>query len=325
MPRGATEWHIFKVSDQPAIIISSTRGEPSLVLALVTGTAERVLLESLVLSLGHSLAWCGDAATLVKMVETVRPAVLVIDFADLRPKGAQILRKVLMARPSLPTLVFVEDVARQEALEAHRTGVFAVMRKPLHEDELQFHLGHALTTSAEQYDPLLVRREERHLVLRNDFSIITPVAKSLVDTTLSPCDPRRTQVILGLIEILSNAIEHGNLGIDFHEKREALRGSYFFDLAQERCHMPPWCDRVVRVTSEVLPDEGVVRYTVEDEGDGFDWKSPPDPTNPENMIARHGRGLLMARHSFDRTEFNEKGNVVMLELLLQPSPTTESQ
>lgn len=319
------EWHIFGVSDQPAIIVSPTRGEPSLVLALVSGQAERDLLESLVLTLGHSLAWCGDAGQLVRMVEMVRPAVLVIDFKDLLPKGAQILRKVLIARPSLPTLVFVEDVARQEALEAHRTGVFAVMRKPLHEDELQFHIGHALTTSAEQYDPMKVRHEERHLVLRNDFSMITPVAKSLVDTTLSPSDSRRTQVILGLIEILSNAIEHGNLGIDYHEKRDALRGSYFFDLAQERCGLQPWCERVVRITSEVLPDEGVIRYTIADEGDGFDWRATPDPTNPENMIARHGRGLLMARHSFDRTAFNDKGNVVVLELALAPSPTTESQ
>ena len=155
--------------------------------------------------------------------------------------------------------------------------------------------------------------------------MITPVAKSLVDTTLSPSDPRRTQVILGLIEILSNAIEHGNLGINYHEKRDALRGSYFFDLAQERCRLQPWCERVVRITSEVLPEKDVIRFTIADEGDGFDWRSAPDPTNPENMIARHGRGLLMARHSFDRTEFNEKGNIVTLELALKPTPHTESQ
>lgn len=295
-------------------------------LALVSGSREREILEPIVLSMGHSLAWCGDTTQLARMVETSRPAVLLIDFADLRPKGVQLLRKVLMVCPSLPTLVLVEDLERQEALEAHRTGVFAVMRKPLREDELQFHLGHAFTTSAEQYDPMRVRREERHLVLHNDFSMVTPVAKSLVDTTLSPSDPRRTQAILGLIEILSNAIEHGNLGIDYGEKREALRGSYFFDLALERCRTPPWSDRVVRVSSHVLPEDGVIRYRVEDEGDGFDWRDLPDPMSPENMVARHGRGLLMARHSFDRIEFNEKGNAVILEIRIAPPPTTtESQ
>lgn len=325
MPGRTPEWHIFEVSEHP-VIINPERGEPSLVLALVSGAKEREMVEPLVLTMGHSLAWCGDAGQLGRMVESIRPAVVLLDFADLRPKGVQILRKILMARPSLPVLVFVEDLERQEALEAHRTGVFAVMRKPLREDELQFHLGHALATSAEQYDPMKVRREERSLVLHNDFSMVTPVAKSLVDTTLSPADPRRTQVILGLIEILSNAIEHGNLGINYAEKREALRGSYFFDLAQERCHLKPWCDRVVRVVSQVLPDEGVIRYRVEDEGDGFDWRSSPDPMSPENMVARHGRGLLMARHSFDRTEFNEKGNAVVLEIRIVPPPTTtESQ
>jgi len=260
----------------------------------------------------------------MRMVESSNPSAVILDFADLRPKGVSILRKILMARPSMPTLVLVEETARQEALDAHRNGVFAVIRKPLQADELQFHIGHALSSSAEQYDPSRVRREERTIVIHNDFAMITPIAKSLVDTTLSPSDPRRTQVTLGLIEILSNAIEHGNLGIDFQEKREALRGSYFFNLAQERAHKAPWCHRVVRVTSSVLPEEGLVRYTVSDEGDGFDWRSPPDPSDPENMTARHGRGLLMARHSFDNISFNERGNVVTLEAAILPPPSLEN-
>lgn len=302
------------------------RGEPSLVLALVTSANERAIIEPIVLAMGHSIAWCIEPEQLLKMIDTIRPAVVLIDFSDLRNRGVQTLRKVMMNRPSLPVLVFVEDPCRQEALEAHRTGVFAVIRKPLRDDELQFHLGHALTTSAEQYDPMKVLREERNLVLHNDFSMITPVSKSLVDTTLSPSDPRRTQVILGLIEILSNAIEHGNLGINFQQKREALRGSFFFNLALERSATKPWCDRVVRITSQVLPDEGIVRYIVQDEGDGFDWRAPPDPMSPENMIACHGRGLLMARHSFERTIFNDKGNAVTLEISIEPPlTTTESQ
>jgi len=303
----------------------ASRGDPSLILALVSGAAERDVLQSLVLSMGHSVAWCTQAEQLLRMVETANPAAVLLDFSELRPKGISLLRKVLMARPSMPTLVLVDEHARQEALDAHRNGVFAVMRKPLREDELQFHLGHALTTSAELYDPSRVRREERNLVIHNDFGMITSVAKSLVDTTLSPSDPRRTQVTLGLIEILSNAIEHGNLGIDFHEKREALRGSFFFDLALERSRKKPWCDRVVRITSQVLPEEGLVRYVIADEGDGFDWRTPPDPSDPENMTARHGRGLLMARHSFDTISFNEQGNVVTLEAAILPPPSLESK
>jgi len=299
------------------------RGESSLVLALVSGLPERELLQSIVLSMGHAIAWCGAAESLVSMVETTRPSVLLVDLAELKPRAMSLLRKVMMVRPSLPALVLVDDLARQEALEAHRNGVFAVMRKPLREDEVQFHIGHALTTLAEQYDPSRVRREERQMVIHNDFTLITPVAKSLVDTTLSPSDPRRTQVTLGLIEILSNAIEHGNLGIDFDEKREALRGSYFFDLAQERIQKLPWRDRVVRVSCQVLPAEGVIRYQISDEGAGFDWRSPPDPSDPENMTARHGRGLLMARHSFDNISFNERGNEVTLEVAILPPPSLE--
>lgn len=294
-----------------------------MILALVSGVEERDVLQSMVLSMGHSLAWCSQPDQLLRMIESARPAAVVLDFSDLRPKAIPSLRKILVGTPSLPVIVMVEESARQEALDAHRNGAFAVVRKPLGHDEMQFHLGHALTTSAELYDPSRVRREERNLVIHNDFGMITSVAKSLVDTTLSPSDPRRTQITLGLIEILSNAIEHGNLGIGFQEKRDALRGSFFFDLALERSHTKPWCDRVVRISSFVLPEEGVVRYVVADEGDGFDWRSPPDPNDPENMTARHGRGLLMARHSFDSISFNERGNVVTLEAAILPSPSPE--
>jgi anti-sigma regulatory factor (Ser/Thr protein kinase) len=53
-----------------------------------------------------------------------------------------------------------------------------------------------------------------------------------------------------------------------------------------------------------------------DEGNGFDWKSLPDPTEPSYLLAEHGRGVLLARLAVDELSYNEIGNEVTFTKLL---------
>ena len=71
--------------------------------------------------------------------------------------------------------------------------------------------------------------------------------------------------------------------------------------------------RVVRVRVEITP--AAVRVYVADDGEGFDPRSIPDPTLPENLTREDGRGLFVLRHLVDDVAFNEKGNAVCLTLL----------
>ena len=51
---------------------------------------------------------------------------------------------------------------------------------------------------------------------------------------------------------------------------------------------------------------------VEDEGEGFDLDSVPDPTAEENLEADHGRGILLMRVYMDEVVYSERGNRVTL-------------
>jgi len=107
--------------------------------------------------------------------------------------------------------------------------------------------------------------------------------------------------------------------LDFYEeKHKALTGSYFYRLATEKSNNEPWVSRRVRVETCMDQASGLITYTVADQGKGFDWRKLPDPLQGEAMQARHGRGVLMARHSFDRLEYNEKGNVVTAQVRVRP-------
>ncbi len=75
-------------------------------------------------------------------------------------------------------------------------------------------------------------------------------------------------------EAVSNAIRHGN-----HQQAEKL----------------------VRI--EYRFENGEVTIRVEDEGEGFDPETVPDPTLPENLLRPHGRGIFYMRRFMDRVEF----------------------
>ena len=302
---------------------SASRNDPKLVLALVAQEGARETLQNAVVSYGQSLEILPAADAFLSRLAGVGGDILVVDLDE--PQALKVLRTLHAEGNHRPVLVLAGAQRRAELLEAQRLGVFAVVPSPGTEEEIGFHVGHALTTLAERFDPRLLGFQQRLVTLGNDFSLVTPVAISMVEGTLPFYDPRRTVATLGLVEVITNAIEHGNLGISFEEKREALRGSVFYDLARERATSSPWADRVVRVRSLVDPAEGLVRFRVEDEGDGFDWRNLPDPFGQANINARHGRGILMTKHAFRSVRFNEKGNVVTLEIGLETDILQETK
>ena len=70
-------------------------------------------------------------------------------------------------------------------------------------------------------------------------------------------------------------------------------------------------DKSVRVVSHVSPQR--VRIEIEDEGQGFDPDTVPDPTQDENLELPSGRGLMLMRAFMNRVEFNAVGNRVVME------------
>lgn len=64
------------------------------------------------------------------------------------------------------------------------------------------------------------------------------------------------------------------------------------------------------INCEICVEDGLVRITVADQGDGFDWRNGsclfPDPDVP----GRRGLGILATY--FDELIYNEKGNKLLL-------------
>ena len=120
--------------------------------------------------------------------------------------------------------------------------------------------------------------------------------------------PNPEKVVLGLSELLINAIEHGNLGISYNKKSELMMNGKLHDEILHRQSLPENQKKRAQLFFEKYPEE--IKVTIKDEGDGFDWNEfiemrPDRATNP------NGRGIIMARMmSFDSVEYKGVGNEV---------------
>ncbi|HKB81234.1 MAG TPA: response regulator [Thermoanaerobaculia bacterium] len=121
--------------------------------------------------------------------------------------------------------------------------------------------------------------------------------------------PNPEATVIGLTELLINAIEHGNLGITYEEKSTLYAGGGWNDELQHRLALPENAAKHAEVSFE--RDERSVRFVIRDEGSGFDWQSFLQ-IDPDRAFDTHGRGIAMAnRLSFSHLEYRGCGNEVV--------------
>ncbi len=122
--------------------------------------------------------------------------------------------------------------------------------------------------------------------------------------------PDVQEIRISVREMIINAIEHGNLGITFDEKTQAMMEERLFDLVKSRQEDPVYGNRKVTIGS-LLTSKKFGVY-IEDQGDGFNHLAFLNKTPGTDSDLSHGRGIMMARSVFNKIQYNKKGNAVTL-------------
>jgi serine/threonine-protein kinase RsbW len=108
-----------------------------------------------------------------------------------------------------------------------------------------------------------------------------------------------------LINLLKEKNVKEEIVFDVHVSfEEALRNAMIHGNKSEP-------DKKVKVETEVT-DEYVVIH-VEDEGEGFDPGSLPDPTLEENLLREGGRGVYLIKHLMDEVTYENAGRKVIMK------------
>ena len=164
-------------------------------------------------------------------------------------------------------------------------------------------------------DELLKFCEEERQVFRikNYLTLVDAICHRLPMTALRYSDQETVYNIkISLREMLINAIEHGNLNINFEEKTELQANGDYLQFLIERQKEPKYTHKFVTIEFTVGPE--LISFRITDEGNGFDHKKMllRKSDDKEIQALAHGRGIIMARDFFDKVEYNEKGNSVFL-------------
>ena len=67
-----------------------------------------------------------------------------------------------------------------------------------------------------------------------------------------------------------------------------------------------------KVMIETMITDGELMICVEDEGDGFDPDSLPDPTLGENLLKESGRGVYLVKHLMDDAVYEQEGRKAVM-------------
>jgi anti-sigma regulatory factor (Ser/Thr protein kinase) len=144
------------------------------------------------------------------------------------------------------------------------------------------------------------------------FQIRTLQQADKLSAMLASQYPVPERVLTGVWELLSNAVEHGNLEIKFEEKSQFMQSCCYPQEVARRLELPCFASRVVSV--RFRRTNTAIRIRVRDEGPGFDFSRFVDGPLSDGP---NGRGILIAtKFSFDKVVYRGRGNVVDAVVLL---------
>jgi hypothetical protein len=116
---------------------------------------------------------------------------------------------------------------------------------------------------------------------------------------------------VALLELLINAIEHGNCKISYDEKTAWLeKNGDIMELIREKNKDPSVKERKVYFSYTITPEKS--HFTIRDEGDGFDWRARM--AAPSDSPGLHGMGMQMVNLYVRELSYNRKGNEVAFEI-----------
>ncbi|HEY0004659.1 MAG TPA: ATP-binding protein [Pyrinomonadaceae bacterium] len=244
----------------------------------------RSTLEEVLRDLGHDVVATGDRAEALAREDLEEFDLIISDLTDDIDSGVQILSELKRKRLLVPVVVSSDESQQPGIVKAFKMGAANFLRTPYEKEELLNIVEKTLSYKLRFVDDLKVLphvHEKIEFELPSDLSLMDGVLNYLIERVakLGIIQPEKSNLFVALDEAFVNAVKHGNRS-DLH--------------------------KLVRITAELSASEA--RFTVEDEGEGFDVRAIPDPCDPANLFKSSGRGVLLIYNIMDEVQYNERGN-----------------
>ena len=247
----------------------------------------------------------------IALIDKMMPGMSGIELLR-RIKASEVLRHI-------PVVLQTGDVGVAQMREGLEMGAYYYLTKPFHPHILSAILN-SVANECSMREELVAQvstdhAQFMHLMHDADFVIKTHAEASVLAATLSQAASYPEFVAVGLMELFSNAIEHGNLDIGYQKKNRCLVANRWHEEIESRASNPQFGLRVVHVHLEKTLSG--LHVIIRDEGKGFDWTNYmyQDQAN-SNLSEPNGRGIAKAFIMLDDLRYAGNGNEVHCNICL---------
>lgn len=144
-----------------------------------------------------------------------------------------------------------------------------------------------------------------------EFIIRTVDEANQLAILISQTFPNPDAAVIGISELLVNAVEHGNLGLSYQEKTRLKMVDRWKEEIDRLSLLPEHASKTVKL--HYHRGDEIIRLKIYDQGNGFPWEDFLE-LSAERACDPNGRGIALAKMmSFTRLFYDGGGKIAIAE------------
>lgn len=245
--------------------------------------------------------------------------VILLDRMMPNMNGMEVLEKIKdhSVLQHCPVIFQTAKASVSDIAEGMNAGAYYYLTKPF-EEEVLLSVTKTAVNDRLRFKEIQNSLEQTELIMGTlksaDFEFKSlEEARSIASLVSNAC-PTPASVVMGLTELMVNAVEHGNLGITYDEKSSLNSSGTWGDEINKRLQLDENINKFITINFQ--RHTSFIEITIKDQGKGFDWETYMD-FDPNRVMDNHGRGIAVANKlSFSSVEYKGTGNEVSARLEL---------
>jgi len=255
----------------------------------------------------------GKVAWQLLAADPNRYDVILLDKIMPEMNGLQVLSQIV-EHPTLkyvPVILQTAKNSSSDILEGMQAGAYYYLTKPFSEEMLLSVVKTAVRDRnffKQLQDSLKEKEDTMGLLVSGCFRFQTITEARGIARLLAYACPDPTVAVIGLSELMINAVEHGNLGITYQEKSYLRQEGIWDEEIVRRLQLDENKKKLAQIHFSCQGDRK--EFVIVDQGEGFDWHQYME-FSPERLMDSHGRGIAMSKAMvFTGLEYRGSGSEV---------------
>ncbi len=212
----------------------------------------------------------------------------------------------------IPVILQTARAAQSEIEEGLKAGAYYYIVKPFSKTVILETVTTAIRESLFfQANIGLIKHDKNDALAHTGQSVefrgLQDVREIAAKVALQFSNPEK--IVVGLVELMINAVEHGICEIGYTKKTELLTADCWEQEIINRLKQEKYKQRWATIKVELSEQQN--KIIISDQGTGFDWQKYIE-FDYHRMLDNHGRGIALANiMSFSKLEYLDGGSTVI--------------